>query len=76
MAKSPPVPIHQLQPFLRAGIALLLGNVNPSRLSICLFKLSGSCELKNAFLPWILSVCVQIFASMLLLLLHVLVRGT
>ena len=65
-----------LQTFLRAGIALLLGNVNPSRLSICLFKFSGSCELKDAFLCWILSACLKVFASMLLLLLYVLVRGT
>lgn len=72
---SPPVFPGGLQPFLRAGIGLLLENVNPSRLSICLFKFSGSCELKDAFLSWILSACLQVFSSMLPLLLYVLVRG-
>lgn len=73
---SPPVFPGGLQPFLRAAIALLLGDANPPELSICLFKFSGSCELKDAFLSWILSACLQVFASMLLLLLYALVRGT
>lgn len=66
---SPPVFPGGLQPFLRAGVALLLGNINPSGLSIRLFKFSGSCELQDAFLSWILSACLHGFAFTLLLLL-------